>query len=508
MKRKGGQNIITDRDVTVTGNSNLGNSLDSVIEQHSEDILDLKSQLKWTHKYGAVGSGSGGSGPSKWTVVATLDGQTIENGNIISLSNGVSNYVLRIAVSGGSDTYNATYSYGNASYSVELNTSNRWRADLTIPLSANGVVSVEVTDNILIKNVYATYIVTPYQFSDLQLCRSEEVHNLINYDNSNLFINQVAEEGLYIKCDYDITVNAQCSYTWKFLNDTKSGVIDDKTGSIIYNVGDVLEFTNENANVYNVELTISISPENQSALTITKQVVFNLIPNNLYLQLTPQSGTVYDQEIVDIENIYQYSINREIGFNVKVYNNINNNRDVDIFIWGDNDSIPERGYRGQEGRTYSLSISFADEGWHAVHFLVQMGIDSYTITKYLYCQQVSSDFNWFRSATPSVSFAYKGYSGIYSGIAPSLNSNYLQVYRTNEDPIVYQLDYGSTNVDDPCNILINVGIQYHEINNTSDPICRIVSTDNRDFVSIYQNKVVFGGVTNSDEPCNFFLHRK
>lgn len=62
MKRKNGQNIITDRDITVTGSSNLGNSLNTVIEEFSEDIYDLKSQLKWTHKYGAVGSGYGGGG--------------------------------------------------------------------------------------------------------------------------------------------------------------------------------------------------------------------------------------------------------------------------------------------------------------------------------------------------------------------------------------------------------------------------------------------------------------
>jgi hypothetical protein len=46
MKRKDGQNIITDCDVTVTGPSNLGNSLNTVIEEFSEDIHDLKSQLK------------------------------------------------------------------------------------------------------------------------------------------------------------------------------------------------------------------------------------------------------------------------------------------------------------------------------------------------------------------------------------------------------------------------------------------------------------------------------
>lgn len=46
MKRKGNINVITDSDVIVTGASNAGNNLDTVVEDMSKDILDLKSQLK------------------------------------------------------------------------------------------------------------------------------------------------------------------------------------------------------------------------------------------------------------------------------------------------------------------------------------------------------------------------------------------------------------------------------------------------------------------------------
>ncbi len=46
MKRKGNINVITDDDIIVTGVSNAGNNLNTVVEQFSEDIKDLKSQLK------------------------------------------------------------------------------------------------------------------------------------------------------------------------------------------------------------------------------------------------------------------------------------------------------------------------------------------------------------------------------------------------------------------------------------------------------------------------------
>ena len=510
MKRKNGQNIITDCDVTVTGPSNLGNSLDTVIEEFSEDIHDLKSQLKWTHKYGAVGSGSGGgSGALKWSIAATLDGQTIEDGKTISLSKGANNYSLKIAVSGGSETYHATYSYGNVSYSIELSSANRWRTDLTIPLSSNGIVSIEVTDNIVIKNIYSSYIVVPYEFSDLSLCRNSEQHSLINYDNTNIFINTAAEEGLYAKFNYDITVNAECSYTWRFLNDVKHGEITDKKGYIAYNIAEVLDLIDANANSYNIELTIEISPENQTSQVIEKSLVFNLIPNSLYLQLVPQTGLIYDSISTDLDNIYQYSINREIGFTAKVYNGINNNRDIDIFCWRDDEQMPDTSYKGQEGKTYTFAVSYSTEGWHRVHFMVQMGVDSVTVTKYLYCQQVASDFDWFRSVSPSLELGYRGYSAerMIGEVSPEIDTNYIRVYRANEDPEQYLLNY-SSNPDEPTNVLINIGVQYGEVNNTSDPICTIVSTDDKDFVKIYQNKVSISGVTNDTLDCNLFLPKE
>lgn len=510
MKRKNGQNIITDRDITVTGSSNLGNSLNTVIEEFSEDIYDLKSQLKWTHKYGAVGSGyGGGGGTTKWTIVATLDGQTIENGKIISLSKGINNYSLKIAVSGGSETYHATYSYGGISYSIELSSANRWRADLVVPLNTNGVVSIEVTDNILIKNVYSSYIVVPYEFSDIELCRNSEQHSLINYATTNIFINQAAEEGLYAKFNYDITVNAECTYTWKFLNDVKTGEITDKKGYIAYNVAEVLDLIDANANSYNIELTIEISPENQSSQIIEKKIVFNLIPNSLYLQLTPQTGLVYNTISADLENIYQYSINREIGFIAKVYNGINNNRDIDIFCWTDDDPRPDTSYKGQEGKTYTFAVSYSTEGWHRVHFMVQMGVDSVTVTKCLYCQQVASDFNWFRGINPDLELGYKGYSSerITGEISPVINSNYIRMYRADDEPVIHNLTY-SSNPDEPSNVLINLSVQYNEINNISEPICTITSTDNKDFIKVYQNKVSISGVTNDTLDCNLFIPKE
>ena len=46
MKLNGKKNIITDRDVTITGDKNLGDSLHSVIAKHPTDLDKLKSNVK------------------------------------------------------------------------------------------------------------------------------------------------------------------------------------------------------------------------------------------------------------------------------------------------------------------------------------------------------------------------------------------------------------------------------------------------------------------------------
>lgn len=328
MKRKGNINIITDGDVIVTGKTNAGNNLDTVVEQISEDILDLKSQLKWTHKYGAVGSGSGGGSKTDWSVVATLDGQTIGQGNTISLSNGASAYRLRIAVSGGSTSYYVIYSYNNIERTVELSAANKWRLDTSISLPNNGVISIEVTDNVQIKTSYAQYIAIPFSFSGLELIKDAS-HGSSPYASDDIYIETASAEGLYARLDYEISVNAECNYTWSFLNETPiSGDITNKNGYIVFQIPDKY-ISDEYANSYNITLTIKITPENQNTQTIVKNVTFNLIPAKIYMKLTPQVGLIYDEEISG-EDAYAYSINREIAFYCRVYQGTNQSRPCTI----------------------------------------------------------------------------------------------------------------------------------------------------------------------------------
>lgn len=511
MKRKGNTNIITDSDIIVTGTSNAGNNLDTVVEKISEDINDLKSQLKWTHKYGAVGSGGAGGGGSttKWSIVATLDGQNINSGNTIALSKGVSNYILKIAISGGSSSYSVTYSYGNSQRSAELSSENKWKLEISIPISSNGVISIEVTDNVLIKNVYASYIAFPFEFSELQLVRSVD-YGLAPYASNDVYIQTASTEGLYVKLDYTISINAECTYIWSFLNEPPtSGIINNKSGYIIFKIPETY-ISDIYANVYNVVLTIKITPENQNTRTIEKTVVFNLIPTQIYMKLSPQVGLIYDEEI-DESTVYKYSINREIGFNCRVYQGTNQSRPCTIVYWKDDNENEATEFNGIEGETYILKVSYETPGWHKVTFNYNIGSFRRTTEKYLYCQQVNSIYNWFKSSiTPSAQSFYKGYEiNKVLNVQENIQDTYLQFYRSDEENKVYHFLNAPDGIN---NLLINIGIQYNEINNTEDPICVIRSNEEistNEFITVYQNKVVFSGIFGGEsQECNLFLHKE
>lgn len=508
MKRKGNINIITDSDVIVTGNSNAGNNLDTVVENMSKDILDLKSQLKWTHKYGAVGGGGGSSSSTKWNLVATLDGQTIGEGNVISLSKGASTYSLKIAISGGSASYSVTYTYGGISRSIQLNAENRWKLDTTVQLSANGTVSVEVTDNIQIKNVFATYIVSSFKLGELQLVRSAE-YGLKQYASNDIYIELAAVEGLYVKLDYEISVNAECTYEWNFLDEEPvTGEITNKNGYIIFQIPEKY-LAEEYANAYNVDLTVKITPDNQSTQIIKKSIVFNLIPGRIYLKVEPQTGLVYDTEQSG-DDYYKYSINREIGFNCRVYQGTNQSRACTIVYWKDDESTREE-FNGIEGETYTLKISYSTPGWHKITFSYNIGTASGITVKYLYCQQVSSSYNWFKSSiVPNTQIYYKGYENNKTyNLKETINTSTIQIYRANTTNTIYHFEAFPQDIN---NALINVGIQYNEINNIVDPICIIrsnESTSTNTFITIYQDKIEFSGVFGgAEQTCNFFLHKE
>ena len=66
-----GKNIITDDDITLTG-ENIGEKLSDVLGELQSKTKKLESNVKWIYKYGGVGSGGGG-GDSASNKISKLD---------------------------------------------------------------------------------------------------------------------------------------------------------------------------------------------------------------------------------------------------------------------------------------------------------------------------------------------------------------------------------------------------------------------------------------------------
>jgi hypothetical protein len=109
-----GQNIIADSDIVMTGQQ-TGHNLSEIINQHENDISNLKSNIKWIYKYGGVGSGSGGGSGSTssapWNFRVELGEVAREDGTTVNLGK-QGEYKLAISlfkVQGRSFTVKYTY---------------------------------------------------------------------------------------------------------------------------------------------------------------------------------------------------------------------------------------------------------------------------------------------------------------------------------------------------------------------------------------------------------------
>lgn len=498
MKLNGKKNIITDRDVTITGDKNLGDSLHSVIAKHQTDLDKLKSNVKWLFKYGGVGSGTGGgSAPGKWSVVATLDGKTISNNNKISLNQDISSYVLDIRISGASTSYYVEYSYGNISRSISLSADNGWRFKQNIDLTSNGHITITVSDGSLIKTVEADYITAPYILSEKILLLKNNGDEWPS-TSGDIFMKTAVVEGLILGCSYSFAITAEVKYLWEFNGEIIEGKIDNLSGSITFPVDPNLLEDPMNAGLYSSTLKFFITPEGQTEIIETVERSFNLIPNDLFLKILPAGSgeQIYDSEQPENSNFYQYSINKNIGFYCRAYKGSNNGSPCDISYktLGSSGEETSGELAGKEGQTYLINMRFETPGWHKLMFTCTMESETKHFIKYLYCFQSASNYTWYKLINNKLASS-KGnisYSNYYRVTSANKSDNFAMtapvIMTANSQSHIINIPEPSA-LGDIGEFAINIGIQYNNINNVKNPIFNMSTLEARDSIRIFQNSV-------------------
>ena len=494
MKYNTGKNLITDQDITVTGGNSLGNNLSDILQEQQDTLEQLKKNVKWLYKYGGVGGsgcGVGGGSSSTWGLSATLAGAKITEGGSISLD-GPGSYVLSIMIQRAEGEYSVRYSYGNASAKIiPLSVNNMWRADIPIDLETNGRISIEAMGGGETNTLSCSYVVVPFQFEEIKFLKSDNTAWA-----GDIYIAEAKSQGLFLSASYNIAVTAETKYVLKFQNEVVlSGDITDKNNSIIYQIPLEL-LQDENAGLYTAQLEISITPLGQLGKTISKTAQLNLIPAGLYLKLETPVGLIYNSSS-GIENPWAFPTNRDIALNFRVYKGATAEQKGEFKIYIDNSSIAARSISITDGIVYSTSVSVSSPGWHSLRFLYSLSGSAGEITKYIYTEELSTNLNWhLRSPMDICWYRFNDFSDDnYLEAIPRNNSKaYLVRNANDEGDLVSSLkittgDTGKLGYD----TMINVGIQYSLVNNTTDPIMTFYQANGSAFdaaITIYQNKVL------------------
>lgn len=527
MKLNKTHNIITDGDITITGeNKNLGNSLSEIIQSHEDSINKLKSNVKWLYKYGGVGSGTGGSGTGgsgKWGFSASLGGRRLEDGQTIPLD-GAGNYLFSISISrAGGAQYSVSLSFdGSESIGpIVLAAQNGWTYMTNIQLKRNSILNIQINDGNEIRNISVNYITNPYKFEKIKLLSP----NNVDYGNGDILMGSIKKDGgIKASINYSIAINnATFKYSWEFNGNTteeQTIPIDEKSGKLeywLFDESNLETLVSDSAGTYKVRSRILVYLENQEPIVLEDEFSFNLVPETLYLRVTPESGYVY-QEIPTEEPEESllnkaYYTNSTIKLILKIFYGSSQNRSMNIkyikYNQSDSsdsgwDSGEEKELTGvKENTDTGIELTFSTKGWKKIRLTCSYSGLTYTVERFLLIKEVDTNYNWYNTGEGvtlynNTSFWRLGEIDESNVFSEFFDKSYYQVNASGSDKLISLNSPNSSQIGD---FLISIGIQYCEINNSNNPILslNVTNEDKQEpFITLYQNKVTIGDTTSVD----------
>ena len=329
------QNIITDGDVIVTSPSKIGKTLDEVLVEQQSDIDKLKSNVKYIYAYGGVGgSGSGGSGTGSEkpvSVLITLNGVAVNNGNSAIILDGRGKYKLYVKISnaGGKNLFMG-YTTNGSMVTDEmmfytLNGDNKYKREIDVELNGNGVLNIAISDDegnnigyytqeyivdsdifnvtlnyIDINGETKQYSTEPYECFVSDPNRSNRYFK-INY---SIFLPEYTE--VKIKCEID-GVDGKVIYEG---SENKEIPIEGDNCEVFINGDPILQ--NNHMGTYTLNATLSYKITGKEVVR-TRSFLFSIVPSGLYINVRTPGDVLYD----DIELLKNDIKNGENGIPYK-----------------------------------------------------------------------------------------------------------------------------------------------------------------------------------------------
>lgn len=562
-----GKNIITDRDITITGeNKNLGNSLSNIIQSHEDSINKLKSNVKWLYKYGGVGSGSGsGNGSSiSWGMYITIDGIRAINGETTYLSQDTSYYTITISISGGTSSYKLTGAYqyneqkANKLNLGTLDSNNSWETSITLNLISNGKLSLTAKDQLTgeIKDFSIDFITTSYIIDPILIYLDNDLSNPIL---NNIYLSEDRlNKPIRLNINYNTSLPLdRISYVWSVNkisddpvvitdnmensnNTTKSGIITKDLNILNY----------DSIGLHSISCAITLHrPNSTETIEILREVSIYIIPNDLYLLVTspePFVKSLSNDELKEKPKTFS-RLNRDLNIYITPYNGSDtiSNIKVSVEIYncisinnGNNDDNWELASTIDCG-TYtplnkeplnSIYLILNEKNLAGWKKIILKGVnnnnteittnDRYN-TYYIYLDEPGGELTWFKEDVDLISKEQDGKKiitypnsiyfrkgdiggfGIPNNITQESFNNFFReknIYNKLQDNITDEIQlndiYDSTDIsikENGGDLLISIGIQYSEINQTTNPIISFQDekTSISNLIYLYQNKVEF-----------------
>ena len=501
-----GKNIITDQDVTLTGNDFAGKTLDTVLTEQDERLDRIESNVKWIYKYGGVGSGSGGgsgSGSStRWSVkIWRVDtNQPIESGTL-NLS-GPGSYSFKVVVyRGGSDTFTVKYSYqsskGNVVASDILNTNNSFTAVRSLTLDVNGTLTIEISNRSEPDEPPISYII-PY---------------IVSSYSFNLYY--VYADNHEAALDYAVAVNLQAAsftYTdWEGNTVTNDNEISGKSSKIIYIplCSDINAYLsdNNNAKFKQFILDVDIVLDGQTVKENIPQLSLKdtLIPSDLFLRVTASGGALYDswQETADPSN--QFIVGTIVFQVTPFYGAMTIGRTYNFSVFLNGVKLgEEEGIRVttlSDQQMQSLPIPAPDPTEYKITFSITEPATqaSYTIDYWFITKEATSSFSYYpKRSNASGSYTipteasdvYRklSFANNIEGVTPTTSFN---ITSASDEAVQYNFQSPDKTNYETLDQMLCLGIQYVRTNDIERPIARFnVSGGPIGDIYIYQDKIV------------------
>lgn len=484
MRLNGKDRIITEDDIILSGSS-----LSERFESQQQQINQLQSNVKWIYKYGGVGKGGGGgSSPSSFSVYATLNNVQLKDQTIVL--NGAGSYHLFIKINNPNNgAFNVKYTYTTASSNGSnteqsatqvLSISNSYTLDTQITLNNNDSLIIVVTDGNDTKQVSCNYVTNPYSFN-LSLINDKQIF----YNQEEIFISTAAAKGLNVALQYTVSINATVTYEYNFNGNTVTGEIKDKTGLIVFPIDKSL-YVEENSGYYNAAIKLTVIPQNQEPINLTYNKQFNLVPEQLYVLLLPQTGHLYKEETATPE-LYKPGY---IAFNYRVYEGAPLGRTYTVKAYLNGSLVMNNSVLERDQNDFKI---FSNVSGKNTLVMEVNGTTTYTSTYYFYVDENRIDLNWLDNT----------WSANYYRINEVTNQfntykNQLYIEQTINTPTIEITGIETPNLSGTAiiNTHIAIGLQYNAVNNDNPVLLQFYNKNkNNAILEISQSTLLREGVS-------------